>query len=76
MIVPGLPSGPYGVIQVSAGDVLYVHASAGTASSILGSFAATATNDMRTGPSTNVNSALWVQVLAPSGGTGWLNRPT
>jgi hypothetical protein len=73
VIVPGLPSGPYGVIQVSPGDVLNVHSAAGTASSIIGSLAATATNVMRSGPSTTVNNARWVQVLAPSGGAGWVN---
>jgi len=73
VILPGLPSGPYGVIRVSAGDVLNFHSAAGTGSSISGSFAATATNVMRTGPSTYVNNALWVQVLSPGGGNGWIN---
>ena len=73
VILPGLPSGPYGVIQVSPGDVLNVHSAAGTGSSVISSFAATANNVMRSGPSTYVNKALWVQVLSPSGGTGWVN---
>lgn len=73
VILPGLPSGPYGVIQVSPGDVLNVHSAAGTGSSVISSFAATANTVMRSGPSTYVNEALWVQVLSPSGGTGWAN---
>ena len=73
VILPGLPSGPYGVIRVNAGDVLNVHSAAGTGSSIIGSFAATATNVMRTGPSTYVNDTLWVKVLSPGGGKGWIN---
>ncbi len=73
VILPGLPSGPYGVIQVAAGDVLNVRSSAGTGSSIIGSFAATANNVMRTGPSIIVNNTLWVQVIGPSSGTGWVN---
>jgi hypothetical protein len=73
VILPGLPSGPYGVIQVAASDVLNVHSAAGTGSSIIGTFAATANNVMRTGPSTSVNNALWVQVFSPGGGTGWVN---
>jgi uncharacterized protein YgiM (DUF1202 family) len=72
-ILPGSPSGPYGVIQVAAGDVLNIHSAAGTGSSVIGSLPATATNVMRSGPSTNVNGALWVQVQTQGGGTGWVN---
>jgi hypothetical protein len=72
-IVPGSPSGPYGVIQVAAGDVLNVRSAPGVGSAAIGSFAATATNVMRTGPSSNVGGALWVEVQNPSGGNGWVN---
>ena len=72
-ILPGLPSGPYGVIRVAPGDVLNIHSTAGTGSPVIGSFAATTTNVMRTGPTTNVNDAVWVQVTNPGGGTGWVN---
>ena len=72
-ILPGSPSGPYGVIQVAASDVLNIRSTAGTSGSIIGSFAATATNVMRSGPSTYINNALWVQVTGPAGGTGWVN---
>ena len=72
-ILPGLPSGPYGVIQVTAADVLNVHSAAGTGSPIISSFAATVNTVMRSGPSTYIGDALWVQVLSPSGGTGWVN---
>jgi hypothetical protein len=72
-MLPGSPSGPYGVIQVAAGDALNVRSAAGTGNSVIGTFAATANNVMRTGPSTNVNNAIWVQVTSPGGGTGWVN---
>ena len=73
VIQAGLPSGPYGVILVAASDVLNVRSAAGTGSSIIGSFAATANNVMRTGPSMIVNNTQWVQVIAPSSGTGWVD---
>ncbi|HVM70619.1 MAG TPA: SH3 domain-containing protein [Anaerolineales bacterium] len=73
VILPGQPSGPYGVINVAAGDVLNVHSAAGTGSSIIGTFAASANNIMRTGPSTTLDNALWVQVFSPKGGNGWVN---
>ena len=72
-ILSGQPSGPYGVIQVAQGDALNVHSAAGTGNPIIGTLAATENNVMRTGPSTSVNNALWVQVLSPGGGTGWVN---
>ena len=70
---PGSPSGPYAVIQVAPGDVLNVRAAPGAGSAIVGSFGATATDVMRTGPSSVVGSDLWVEVQNPSGGTGWVN---
>jgi hypothetical protein len=73
VILPGSPSGPYGVIQVAAGEALNVRSVAGMGGSIIGTFTATANNVMRTGPSTNVNNALWVQVTSPGGGTGWVD---
>jgi hypothetical protein len=73
VLLPGLPSGPYGVILVVAGDVLNVRSAAGTGGSIIGSFAPTANNVMRTGPSMNVKNTLWVQVIGPSSGTGWVD---
>jgi hypothetical protein len=73
VILPGAPSGPYGVIRVVPGDVLNIRSAAGVGSSVIGSFAATATSVMRTGPSASVGDAQWVQVQAPGGGTGWVN---
>ena len=72
-IIPGIPSGPYGVILVSPGDVLNIRTGAGAGYPVSGSFAATATNVMRSGPSSMVGSDLWVQVQNPGGGTGWVN---
>ncbi len=72
-ILPGSPSGPYGVIRVEAGDVLNIRSSPGADSPASGSFAATVTNVMRTGPSSKTGEDLWVQVQNPSGGIGWVN---
>ena len=72
-ILPGQPSGPYGMIQVAPGDVLNVHSAAGMGNPTIATFAATANNIMRTGPSTSVKDVQWVQVLSPGGGTGWVN---
>jgi hypothetical protein len=72
-VLPGSPSGPYGVIQVAPGDKLNVRSAPGAGSSVIGSFTATATTVMRTGPSFDVGGDLWVQVQNPGGGTGWVN---
>ncbi len=72
-ITPGAPSGPYAVILVAPTDALNIRASAGAGNPIVGTFAATAANVMRTGPSTYVGSSLWVEVQNPGGGKGWVN---
>jgi hypothetical protein len=72
-ILPGSPSGPYGVIRVEAGDVLNIRSTPGVDSPVSGSFVASATNVMRTGPSSKIGEDLWVQVQNPAGGTGWVN---
>ena len=72
-ILPGVPSGPYGVILVAPGDVLNVRTGPGAGYAISGSFNATETNVMRTGPSTTAGGDLWVQVQNPGGGSGWVN---
>jgi hypothetical protein len=61
------------VIQVPAGGTLNVRSAAGTGNSVIATFSATANNVMRTGPSTNVKNALWVQVTSPGGSTGWVD---
>jgi hypothetical protein len=71
--VTGSTSGSYAVILVASADVLNIRAAAGPGNPLVGSFAPTATNVMRTGPSTYVGSNLWVEVQNPSGGTGWVN---
>jgi hypothetical protein len=71
--VSGSLSGPYGVVLVVPGDVLNIHTGAGADYAISGSFSTTATNVMRTGPSSTVDGDLWVQVQNPSGGSGWVN---
>jgi hypothetical protein len=53
--------------------VLNIRSAAGADNPIVGSFAATAINVMRTGPSARVGDSLWVEVQRPSGGTGWVN---
>ncbi len=69
-IIPGIPSGPYAVILVAPTDVLNVRSGPGAGDGIVGSFAATATNVMRAGPSAIVDGATWVQVQNPG---GWVN---
>jgi hypothetical protein len=70
--IPGAPSGPYSVILVSPNDVLNIRSGAGMGSPVSGNFSASATNVMRTGPSSTVNGNQWVQVQNPAGGTGWV----
>jgi hypothetical protein len=69
-IIPGVPSGPYAVILIAPTDVLNIRSGPGAGYSVVGSFAATATNVMRTGSSSVVDGANWVQVQGPS---GWVN---
>ncbi len=73
VILPGSPSGPYAVILVSPTDVLNIRSAPGMSNAIIGSFAATETRVMRTGPSSNVGGDLWVEVQKPGGRTGWVN---
>jgi uncharacterized protein YraI len=72
-IQPGSPSGPYAVILVAPGDVLNIRSGPGVANPVVASFAPTATNVMRTGPSALVGTSRWVEVQRPGGGTGWVN---
>lgn len=72
-VVPGAPSGPYGVILVAAGESLNIRSAPGTGNPAIGSFDAAANNVIRTGPSSSVAGVLWVEVQNPSGGNGWVN---
>jgi hypothetical protein len=72
-ILPGAPSGPYAVILVAPGDVLNIRSGPGVGNPVISSLAATNTTVMRTGPSSYVGEALWVQVQNPGEGTGWVN---
>jgi hypothetical protein len=69
----GAPSGPYGVILVAAGDTLNIRSGPGASYPVSGSFPPTATNVMRSGPSSTAGSDLWVQVQNLGGGSGWVN---
>ena len=71
-IVPGSPSGPYGVIQVAPADTLNIHSAPSVDSRVIGSFGGSIITIMRTGPSSSVGADQWVQVQY-SGGTGWVN---
>ncbi len=74
VIQPGTPSGPYAVVLVQAGDVLNIRSGPGVDNPVVASFAATAANVMRTGPSAVVADSVWVEVQRPGGGaTGWVN---
>jgi|WetSurMetagenome_2_1015567.scaffolds.fasta_scaffold51904_2 hypothetical protein len=72
-VVPGVPSGPYGVIGVNPQDALNIRSGPGIGSPLVGTFSAAANNVMRTGPSSNVDGDLWVEVQNPAGGTGWVS---
>lgn len=73
VIQPGTPSGPYAVILVQSGEVLNIRSGPGVANPVLASFAPTAVNVMRNGPSAVVGNSVWVEVQRPGGGTGWVN---
>ncbi|MDW8226350.1 MAG: hypothetical protein RMJ60_00950 [Anaerolineales bacterium] len=73
-ITPGTPSGPYAVILVAPNDVLNIRSGPGVSNRIVATFAPTAKNVMRTGPSAVVSDgAKWVEVRRPDGGVGWVN---
>ena len=71
--IPGVPTGPYGVVLIAPGDELNIRTGPGAGYLISGTFAASATNVMRTGPSSSADGNLWVEVQNPGGGTGWVN---
>ncbi len=73
VILPGSPSGPYATLMVAPSDVLNIRSGPGVGYAVSANLAATATNIMRTGPSSSVDGDLWVEVLKPGGGTGWVN---
>lgn len=73
VIQPGSPSGPYAVVLVQSGDVLNIRSGPGVSHPVAASFAPTAVNVMRTGPSAVVGNSVWVEVQRPGGGTGWVN---
>lgn len=73
ILTPGAPSGPYAVILVESNDVLNVRSRPGVNNPIVAAFPPTFTNVQRTGPSTRVDGALWVEVQRPGGGNGWVN---
>ncbi|MFT3891416.1 MAG: SH3 domain-containing protein [Anaerolineales bacterium] len=66
-------SGPYAVVRVAPDDTLNIRSAAGSTNPVVGSFAAEATNVMKTGPTQTAEGAKWVQVQNPSGGVGWVN---
>jgi hypothetical protein len=53
--------------------MLNIRSGSGSGYTISGTFANTATNVLRTGPSTTADGDLWVQVQNPGGGSGWVN---
>lgn len=74
IITPGTPSGPYAVILVLPNDVLNIRSGPGVSNPVVATFAPSAKNVMRTGPSAvTSDGAIWVEVQRPGGGTGWVN---
>ena len=66
-------SGPYAVVRVNPNDVLNIRENAGGSNPVVGTFASTETNIIRTGPSIQVDGSQWVEVKRPDGGLGWVN---
>lgn len=58
VIQPGTPSGPYAVILVQSGDVLNIRSGPGLSNPVLASFAASAVDVMRNGPSAVVDKSI------------------
>lgn len=65
--------GPYAVINVADSDVLNIRAGAGVSQPIVGYFASDARDVMRTGPTSSVDGAAWVEVRRNDGLVGWVN---
>lgn len=72
-VTPAAPIGPYAVVNVSESDVLNIRSGAGVANPIIGYYPPDATDVMRTGSSTTVDGAAWVEVRRGDGLTGWVN---
>ncbi len=66
-------TGPYAVVNVAENDALNIRAGAGVSQPIIGYLSPDATDVMRTGPSTSVDGAVWVEVRRNDGLTGWVN---
>ena len=66
-------TGPYAVVNVAENDTLNVRAGAGVSQPIIGYLSPDAADVMRTGPSTSVDGAAWVEVRRNDGLTGWVN---
>lgn len=65
--------GPYGVVFVKSNDVLNIRSDAGANYPVVGAFDFDDSTVYRTGPSSVVGAATWVEVQNPTGGTGWVN---
>ncbi|PWB76346.1 MAG: hypothetical protein C3F07_03790 [Anaerolineales bacterium] len=72
-ITPTTLIGPYAVVNVAVNDVLNIRSGAGVNQNIIGYYPSDATDVMRTGPSTSVDGAVWVEVRRNDGLTGWVN---
>ena len=66
-------TGPYAVVNVAENDALNIRAGAGVSQPIIGFLSPDAADIMRTGPSTSVDGAAWVEVRRNDGLTGWVN---
>jgi hypothetical protein len=72
-ILPDSPSGPYAVVGVEPNDVLNIRSGPGVQNGVIDTFPAAFTGIQRSGPSANVDGALWVEVERAGGGRGWVN---
>ena len=71
--LPGTPGGTYAVVLVAPGDVLNIRSGPGVDNPVIGSFAPTVTDIIRTGPATPSGGDVWVQVQVPGGSLGWVD---
>lgn len=72
--LPGNPSGSrFAVLWVPAGETLPIRQPAGISSSIVEEFSQDQRDISLTGKTSNMGSSVWVEVLRPSGSTGWVN---
>lgn len=65
--------GPYTVTGMPTNSVLDIRSGAGLSYPVIGSFSTSTNNIMRTPNTTAADGIFWVEVINPSGSTGWVD---